>query len=68
MTLIIKDGELHKKMRAWRRDLHAHPETAYEEHRSAAKIAKLLSSFGLEVHEGLAVTGVVGVLQGERAG
>ena len=49
-------------MTAWRRDLHAHPETAYEENRTAAIVAEKLSQFGLEVHTGLAKTGVVGVL------
>ena len=46
----------------WRHDLHAHPETAFEEERTAAVVAKLLTEFGLEVHCGLAKTGVVGVL------
>jgi len=49
-------------MTAWRRDFHAHPETAYEENRTAAIVAEKLSQFGLEVHTGLAKTGVVGVL------
>jgi len=47
----------------WRHDLHAHPETAFEEHRTAALVAERLRSFGLEVTEGLAQTGVVGVLK-----
>ncbi len=49
---------------SWRRDLHAHPEIAFQEHRTAAFIADKLQSFGLEVHTGLAGTGVVGVLRG----
>jgi len=49
-------------MTAWRRDLHAHPETAYEENRTAAIVATQLTKFGLDVHTGLAKTGVVGVL------
>lgn len=51
------------EMTAWRRDLHAHPETAFEETRTAAMVADLLQSFGLEVHTGLGKTGVVGVLK-----
>jgi len=47
---------------AWRHDLHAHPELGFEEKRTAAFIAEHLTSFGLEVHTGLAGTGVVGVL------
>jgi len=47
-----------------RRDLHAHPELSYEEHRTSHVVAGLLRSWGLEVHTGLAGTGVVGVLRG----
>lgn len=68
MTSIAQNSDLHQLMRVWRTDLHAHPETAYEEHRSAAKIAELLKSFNLEVHSGMAVTGVVAVLKGNVAG
>lgn len=46
-----------------RRDLHRHPETAYEEVRTAGIVSDLLTSYGLEVHAGLARTGVVGVLR-----
>ena len=50
-------------LRTWRRDLHAHPELAFEEERTAARVAELLESFGYEVHTGIGGTGVVGVLQ-----
>ena len=56
------------EMTAWRRDLHAHPETAFEEHRTAQFVADKLAGFGIEVVRGLAGTGVVGVLKGEREG
>lgn len=45
-----------------RRDIHAHPETAFEEFRTADIVAERLKSFGLDVHRGLAKTGVVGSL------
>ena len=45
----------------WRRHLHQHPEIAFEEVQTAHFVAKTLRSFGLEVHEGLAKTGVVAV-------
>ena len=52
------------EMKEWRRDFHAHPELAFEEHRTSARVAELLESFGLdEVHRGIAGTGVVGVLR-----
>lgn len=65
---IRAEDELHQAMRTWRRDFHAHPETAFEEHRTAGIIAELLISWGLEVHTGIAETGVVGVLRGRHAG
>ncbi|TFL15028.1 amidohydrolase [Pusillimonas caeni] len=46
-----------------RHDLHAHPETAFEETRTAAIVAAELEALGIEVHEGIARTGVVGVLR-----
>ncbi len=49
-------------MRAWRKDIHAHPETAFEEIRTSDLVAEKLASFGLKVHRGLAKTGVVGTL------
>jgi hippurate hydrolase len=68
MGSIAKNSELHQQMREWRQDIHAHPETAYEEHRTAAKVAKLLQSFDLEVHTGLAITGVVATVKGNLPG
>jgi len=50
-------------MKTWRHHIHAHPETAFEESRTSAFVADKLRSFGLEVHTGLAKTGVVGVLR-----
>jgi amidohydrolase len=53
---------------AWRRDLHEHPELGNEETRTAALIAAQLKRLGLEVHTGVARTGVVGILKGGRPG
>ncbi len=46
-----------------RRDLHAHPELAFNELRTAELVARELSSYGLEIDRGLARTGVVGILR-----
>ena len=46
-----------------RRDIHAHPELAFQEKRTADIVARELTAYGLEVHRGLAQTGVVGVLR-----
>ena len=56
-------GKLHETMQAWRHDIHRHPELAFEEQRTAAKVAELLTGFGLEVHTSVGNTGVVGVLR-----
>jgi hippurate hydrolase len=63
MNLVPEIQALESEMRDWRHHLHAHPETAFEESATAAFVADKLSSFGLEVHTGLAKTGVVGVLR-----
>lgn len=68
MPIINRIAEFHADMTAWRRDIHAHPETAFEEHRTSEVIAAKLAEFGLEVHRGLAGTGVVGTLEGNRPG
>src|ERR1700674_2331240 len=51
-----------------RRDIHRHPETAFEEERTSQIVADKLQSWGIEVHRGLATTGVVVTLKGKRAG
>ncbi len=53
---------------AIRRDIHRHPETAFEETRTAQIVADKLEAWGIEVHRGLAKTGVVGTLKGKRKG
>jgi hippurate hydrolase len=65
MAVINRIAEFHEEIKGWRRDIHAHPETAFEEVRTADFVAEKLVAFGLEVHRGLATTGVVGVLEGQ---
>jgi len=48
---------------AFRRDIHAHPELAYDEHRTAARIVEALAALDLEVHTGIGGTGLVAVLK-----
>ncbi len=62
MELVPEVAALVPEMKAWRHHIHAHPETAFEEVATGAFVADKLRSFGLEVHTGLAGTGVVGVL------
>ncbi|MEO4000452.1 M20 aminoacylase family protein [Mesorhizobium sp. CAU 1732] len=53
---------------ALRHDIHANPETAFEEVRTSTLVASKLREWGIEVHEGIGRTGVVGVLKGSRPG
>ncbi len=53
---------------AIRRDIHRHPETAFEETRTAGIVADKLRGWGIDVAEGLAKTGVVGTGRGRRPG
>ena len=57
-----------EEMTLLRRDLHAHPELAFEEHRTADLIAARLTGWGIEVHRGLGRTGVVGLIHGRDGG
>ncbi|MCR4395567.1 MAG: M20 family metallopeptidase [Candidatus Saccharicenans sp.] len=53
---------------AIRRDIHAHPELAFQEHRTAALVADYFQKLGLEVRTGIGGTGVLGVLKGGLPG
>jgi amidohydrolase len=68
MPINNRIADFHADLTAWRRDIHAHPEIAFEEHRTAALVAAKLEEFGIEVHRGLAGTGVVGTLRGNQPG
>jgi amidohydrolase len=68
MPVINRIADFQTEMAAWRRDLHAHPETAFEEHRTAEQVARLLASFGIEIERGVARTGVIGTLRGMEPG
>lgn len=52
----------------WRRDFHQNPELSNREFNTAEKIASHLKSLGIEVQTGVAKTGVVGILKGNRNG
>ena len=49
-----------------RRDIHANPELGFEETRTSQLVAEKLTEYGVEVHRGLAKTGVVGVIKGKK--
>jgi len=58
----------HAELTEIRRDLHANPELAFEETRTSSLVVEYLKKLGIEVHTGLAKTGVVGVIRGKKSG
>ncbi|HUN50632.1 MAG TPA: M20 aminoacylase family protein [Candidatus Sulfotelmatobacter sp.] len=70
MSVVERIAAFQPDMAAWRHHIHAHPETAFQEVKTADFVAERLASFGIQVHRGLARTGVVGTLKagtGNRA-
>ena len=66
---LIEDIAAHApEIVALRREIHAHPELNYEEVRTAALVARQLERWGIEVHRGIATTGVVGLVHGRDGG
>ena len=62
--MLVTDIEaVHDELKAWRRDIHAHPELGFEENRTAEFVAQKLEEFGVQVHRGVGKTGLVGVLR-----
>ena len=59
---------IEQKVINWRHDLHQNPELGNHETRTASIIAKHLQSLGIEVQTSIAVTGVVGILKGDKPG
>ncbi|HVA38892.1 MAG TPA: amidohydrolase [Candidatus Dormibacteraeota bacterium] len=67
MTITVP-AEVLDEVVATRRDLHAHPELAFEEVRTAGIVESRLRALGYEVRGGIATTGVVGILRSGRPG
>ncbi len=63
MSVIAGIQQNRDRLVALRRDIHAHPETAFQEWRTSDLVAEVLAAAGIEVHRGLAGTGVVGMLR-----
>ncbi|SHE66832.1 hippurate hydrolase [Lampropedia hyalina DSM 16112] len=68
MKLIDSIVHQSAEMAALRRDIHAHPELAYEEFRTADLVAQKLTEWGIGLHRGLGGTGVVGIVPGRDGG
>lgn len=63
----VETDKIFEELVLLRRDFHKHPELAYEEYRTAKIIAEYLNGLGLSVQEGVAKTGVVALLVGEKS-
>ncbi|WP_209425258.1 M20 aminoacylase family protein [Pararhodobacter sp. SW119] len=68
MTIPQRITDFADDLTAIRRDFHEHPEIGFQEVRTAGIVAAKLRTWGIEVHEGIGKTGVVGVLHGNRPG
>jgi len=65
MPVLNTLADRHEDMTSWRRELHQHPELGFEERWTSDFIAAKLESFGIEIHRGMATTGVVGIIRGQ---
>jgi amidohydrolase len=63
MGITERIAQFHDDLTNWRRDIHAHPELGFEEHRTSDLVAEKLTQFGYEVFRGIGRTGVVGRLR-----
>jgi len=60
--MLTKAQSLHDQLAGWRRDFHMHPELGFAEHRTAARVAEILSGLGCRVRTGVGRTGLVAEL------
>jgi hippurate hydrolase len=69
MPVINRIADFTQDMTGWRRHLHAHPELRFDCHQTAAFVVEKLREFGVdEIHEGIATSGVVAIIEGQGAG
>lgn len=69
MPVVNRIADLSDEMTAWRRHLHSIPELGLECHQTAAFVAERLREFGVDaVHEGIAKTGIVAIIEGQGEG
>src|ERR1700739_4941200 len=68
MPTIVRIQGYADELTSIRRDLHAHPEIAFEEVRTSGIVAEKLAQWGIDVHRGFGGTGVIGVLKGKGNG
>ncbi len=64
----LQAKEMESKVIEWRRHIHQYPELSNRETKTAAYVAEHLKSLGIEIQTGVAKTGVVGLLKGDKPG
>ena len=62
MSTIAIKSDLHELMVSWRHHLHKHPELSFKEEITSDYIASVLQSHDIEIHRGLAVTGIIAII------
>ncbi|ABD55260.1 M20 aminoacylase family protein [Jannaschia sp. CCS1] len=69
MPVINSIAAMAPEMKTWRRHLHAHPELSFDCHGTAAFVVDRLKAFGItDIHEGIATSGLVAIIDSGRAG
>ena len=69
MPVLNRIADFAPEMTEWRRHLHQHPELSFACHKTAAFVAGKLREFGVdEIHEGIAETGIVAIIEGQGEG
>jgi amidohydrolase len=69
MPVVNRIAAYAEEMQGWRRHLHAHPELAFDCHETASFVAARLREFGVdELHEGIATSGIVAIIEGQGEG
>jgi len=66
--VISEKSEFHQQMISWRHWLHQHPELSFQEVLTSDYIAKVLEENDIEMHRGLATTGIVATIHGTNKG
>ena len=69
MPVLNRIAGLSEEMATWRHHLHQHPELGFDLHETADFVAERLREFGVdEIHTGIATTGIVAIINGQKDG
>ena len=69
MPVVNRIADYAEDMKTWRRYLHQHPELQFDCHKTAAFVVERLKEFGVdEIHDGIATSGLVAIINGQGEG